>query len=177
MKLDTNALLKSAGIGAGAMLVLTLLAQIPFVGIACCCLIWLGYVGIGALYGVFARKNGALISAGPVALGGALAAAIAGVVQGIISGIVALVTTSAGMMTETLSQLQQQGIDIPPEMYQVYTSAAIGPAAAVMGICMAIVIGGIMGAIGGAIYGATQGGKAAPAPAVVESPPSPSDWD
>jgi hypothetical protein len=175
MKLDSNALLKSAGIGAGAMLVLTLLAQIPLVGIACCCLIWLGYAGIGALYGVFARQNGALISAGPIALGGALAAAIAGVVQGIISGIVTLVFTSADMMTQTLVQLQQQGIDIPPEMYDVYTSGVMGPLAAVMGICMAIVFGAVLGAIGGAIYGATQSGKGTPA--VAESPPSPSDWD
>jgi hypothetical protein len=175
MKLDGNALLKSAGIGAAAMLVLTLLTQIPFVGIACCCLIWLGYAGVGALYGVFARQNGALISAGPVALGGALAAAIAGVVQGIISGIVTLIFTSADMMTQTLMQLQQQGIDIPPEMYDFYASGAMGPAAAVVGLCMAIVIGAVLGAIGGAIYGATQSGKGAPA--VVESPPSPTDWD
>jgi hypothetical protein len=155
--------------------VLTLLTQIPFVGIACCCLIWLGYAGVGALYGVFARQNGALVSAGPVALGGAIAAAIAGVVQGIINGIVTLVFASSGMMAQTLTQLQQQGFDIPPEMAQFYSSAAIGPAAAVVSVCMAIVIGAVLGAIGGAIYGATQGGKGAPA--VVESPPSPTDWD
>lgn len=180
MNLDNNALFKAAGIGAAAVLVLTLLSQIPLVGIACCCVLWLSYLGIGALYGVFAKQNGALISAGPLALGGALAAAIAGIVQGIISSIVSLLFTSEAAMAEALAQLEAQGMEVPPEMLELYTGTGFGIASALIGICMALFIGAILGAIGGAIYGATQQGRGPVAPAYESAPPpppAPSSWD
>jgi hypothetical protein len=133
-----------------------LLAQIPLVGIACCCVLYLGYAGVGVLYGVFAKKNGTPISAGPVALGGAIAAAIAGFVGGVVSGIFALLAVSAGAMADVLTQLEAQGFDVPPELAGLYAGTGMGVAGAVLGVCMTLIIGAILGAIGGAIYGGTQ---------------------
>ncbi|NLH06658.1 MAG: hypothetical protein GX484_03545, partial [Chloroflexi bacterium] len=94
MQLDNSALLKATGVGAAVVLVLTLLSQIPLLRLVFCCVLWcvlwLGYVGIGALYGVIARRGGAMFSAGPLALGGAIAAGLSGIVQGIISSIISL---------------------------------------------------------------------------------------
>lgn len=177
MRLDTNALWKATGVGAAVVLVLTLLSQIPFVGLLFCCVLWLSYVGIGALYGVFARRNGTPISAGPAALGGAIAAALAGIVQGIISALVTTVFTSTEALTEALNQLEGQGFEVPPEFYDVYTTPGFAIATALMSICFAFFIAAIMGAIGGAIYGATQRTEP-PAPTYTpygQGPPGPFD--
>lgn len=117
------------------------------------------------LYGLFARQKAGTISGGPAALGGAISAAIGGVVRGIVTAIAALVagTTAA---TEALYQLQAQGFDIPPEVFQMYTTPGFGVAAAVIGLCGAIIFAAILGAIGGAIYGATQKDKGTGVPAV-----------
>lgn len=172
MKLDNNALLKAAGIGAGAMVVLSLLSQIPIVGLACCCLVWLGYAGVGALYGYFARQNGMMIEAGPIALGGAIAAAIAGVAQGLVSGIISLIFTTGDAMAQALTQLEASGIDVPPEMASMYTGATFGIFALFMGLCFSIVIGAVLGAVGGAIYGATQRDTLPPPPPAEPVPPA-----
>lgn len=166
MKLDNNALLKAAGIGAGAMVVLSLLGQIPIVGLVCCCLVWLGYAGIGVLYGVFAKQNGMQIEAGPIALGGALAAAIAGVAQGLISGIISLIFTSGDAMAQAFTQLEASGVDVPPEMMNLYTGASFGILVLFIGLCFSVVFGAALGAIGGAIYGAVQRDTLPPAPPI-----------
>jgi hypothetical protein len=155
MKLDTNALLKAAGIGAGGALVLALLRLIPFVGIVCCCLIWLGYAGIGVLYGMFVKQSGGAVNAGSFALGGAIGAAIAGFISGLVNGIYTLIAGTASYAT-ALESMEQQGLDIPPEVYSLYTGPAIGVGGAFLSVCGAIIFGAILGAIGGAIYGATQ---------------------
>lgn len=166
MSLDSNALLKSAGIGAGAMFVLALLAQVPLVGLVCCCLIFLGYAGVGAGYGYFVKQNEGEINPGSFALGGAIAAAIAGIVQGVISGIAALII-GTGSTAASLAQLEAQGIDIPPEMYDLYAGAGAGAVGALTSICCAFIIAAVLGAIGGAIYGAVVKDKDVPeAPAV-----------
>jgi hypothetical protein len=170
MKLDTNALLKAGGIGAGAMLVLSLLARVPFVGIVCCCLVYLGYAAIGVGYGYFAKQNGTPISAGSVALGGAIAAGIGGVLAGLVNGIGSYILFSSGGMVAMLGQLQQAGLTIPPETYQMYQQPFMGPLIAVMGFCFAIVIGAVIGAIGGAIYGGTQGNAGPAGPGDVITP-------
>ncbi len=156
MKLDTSALLKAGGIGAAAMLVLTLMSLIPIVGFVCCCLLYLGFAGVGVLYGVFAKQSGSPLGAGPGALGGAVSAAIAGLVQGIVSGVATLIMAGAGMMANYLSQVETMGYDIPPELYDFYASSAFGIIAALFSICWGVIIGAILGAVGGAIYGATQ---------------------
>jgi len=169
VNLDNNALLKSAGIGAGAALVLVLLTMIPIVGIVCCCVLYLGYAGIGVLYGVFAKQNGATVEPGSMALGGAIAAAVAGFVQGIVNGIVSFIGLQSGGTVQQLQQLyQQMGIDVPPQTYQMLQAPGMGLAAAAFGICFGLFIGAILGAIGGAIYGATQRNNAPPpAPAAM----------
>ncbi|MBN1122075.1 MAG: hypothetical protein JXJ17_13425 [Anaerolineae bacterium] len=164
MKLDTNALWKSAAIAAGGGLVLALLKLIPLAGIVCCCLLWLGYAGAGVLYGVFAKQGENGVDAGSGALGGAIAGAAAGLMAGIVGAISSLIMGTAGMMS-SLSQLQDQGIDVPPEMYDMYGSAAVGPMSAVMSLCGAFIFAAILGAIGGVIYGATQKDKGEVPPA------------
>lgn len=163
MGLNTNALLKAAGIGAAAMVVLTLLTFIPLLGIVCCCLLYLGYAGVGALYGHFAKQNAALTGAGSAALGGAVAAAIAGLVYGIVNGAIFLVISATGGMVSYLQQLEGLGFDVPPEVAQLYAGTGGGLLVAALSICWGIVIGAVLGAIGGAIYGATQKGSTAPA--------------
>lgn len=163
MSLNTNALLKAAGIGAAAVFILTLLTFIPFVGIVCCCLLYLGYAGVGVLYGYFAKQNIPQVDAGSAALGGAVAAAIAGLVYGIVNGAVFLITSVSGGMSSYLRQLEDLGFYMPPEVYQLYTGIGGGLLIAALSICWGIVIGAVLGAIGGAIYGATQKGSAAPA--------------
>ncbi len=163
MGLNTNALLKAGGIGAAAMFVLTLLTFIPFVGIVCCCLLYLGYAGIGVLYGYFARRNTAFINAGSAALGGAIAAAIGGLVYGIVNGAAYLVMSASGMLTDYLRSMEELGFDLPPEVYQLYSGVGGGILVAAISLCWGILIGAVLGAIGGAIYGATQQGSATPA--------------
>lgn len=163
MGLNTNALLKAGGIGAAAMLVLTLLTFIPFVGVVCCCLLYLGYAGIGVLYGYFAKQNTSLTSAGSAALGGAVAAAIAGLVYGIVNGAAYLIMSASGMLTDYLRSIEELGFTVPPEVYQLYSGVGGGILVAAFSLCWGILIGAVLGAIGGAIYGATQQGSAAPA--------------
>lgn len=166
MSLDTNALLKAGGIGAAALLVLTLLAQIPAVGIVCCCLAYLAYVAIGAGYGFFAVKNGRMVNVGAFALGGAISAAVAGIVQGIVGGILSLILTTPAQMAQALDQLRSMGYDIPPEVAQFYTTAGAGVASIFVGICCAFIIAAVLGAIGGAIYAAANQNRTPTATAV-----------
>jgi hypothetical protein len=164
MKLDTSALWKSAAIAAGGGLVLALLKLIPIAGVVCCCLLWLGYAGAGVLYGVFAKQGENGVDAGSGALGGAIAGAAAGLMAGIVGSITTLIigTSSA---TAALYQLEDQGVDVPPQMFDMYTSGAAGPLGAVMSLCGAFIFAAILGAIGGVIYGATQKDKGGMTPA------------
>ena len=157
MSLDTNALLKAAGIGAAALLVLSLLAQIPLLGVVCCCIAYLAFIAVGAGYGFFARKNGGMLTVGGSALGGAIAGAIAGVVQGLIGGLAALIFAAPATMAQTLDQLRSMGYDVPPEVAQLYSTAGVGVIGIFASICWGFFIAAILGAIGGAIYAvATQ---------------------
>jgi hypothetical protein len=166
MSLDTNALLKAGGIGAAALLVLTLLAQIPAVGIVCCCLAYLAYVAIGAGYGFFAVKNSGMVNVGAFALGGAISAAVAGIVQGIVGGILSLILGSSAAALQAIEQLRSAGYDVPPEVAQFYTTAGAGVASIFIGICCAFIIAAVLGAIGGAIYAAANQSRTPTAPAV-----------
>ncbi len=177
MNLNNRALTRAIGIGAGAIFVLSLIAQIPFVGLLCCCLIWLAYIGVGALYPYFAQRDGTPVTGGQAALGGAIAAAVAGLVQGIVSAVASLLFASADTVTQSLQQLEQSGLEVPPEMYDMYANglgAGVGIAAALVAICFSLVIGAILGAIGGAIYNGVRGNRApvAPPPPPPAEPPS-----
>nr|MBN1228189.1 hypothetical protein [Anaerolineae bacterium] len=167
MKLDTNALLKAAGIGAGGALVLALLGRIPYVGIACCCLVYLGFAGVGVLYTVFARQNNTPLDAGPMALGGAIAGAISGLLMGIVNGIFSAIQIGSGAIYNQLYMLEDAGLDLPPEVYDMYSGGAGTIIGAVCGsLCWGVIIAAILGAAGAAIFAATQKDKVPPPPPV-----------
>ena len=176
MSLDTNALLKSAGIGAGVLVVLAIISGVASLAVGpaadpsimgavgilsmvCCCVGLLLYAAVGVGYAWFAQKNETPLEPGPMALGGGLAALIAGVVQGVVNSIFSLITGSAGMAD---AMAQFQGADLPPEF-----AAAAGGGAIVgvcIGLCVVIVLSAGLGAAGGAIYAAAAKPKE-PAPA------------
>ena len=157
--LNTSALMKAGGIGIGAIIVLNLLGLIPIVGIACCCLGWLAYVGVGALYGLFAKQDGTPVDTAQFAIGGAIAGAAMGLVGGIVNGITSAIFGGAAM-ADAMAQLQGQGIDVPPELMG---GATVGIGAILLGVCFAFVFAAVLGAAGGAIYAATAKDKPAAA--------------
>ena len=151
--------LKAGLIGAGIMLVLTLLSQIPGVGCVCCGLTWLVYAGIGALAGFFLTP--------PRAAGtGAGAGAIAGLVSGAVGGIdwiivlaIQMALTGPGEIAsaidpEQMRQLIELGID--PEMFTMFSG--VGGVAIGGGLCCltGLAVGAGMGAVGGAIFAAVK---------------------
>src|SRR5690606_32647769 len=75
---------------------------------------------------------------------------------------ISLAFTSEAAVAEALAQLEAQGMEVPPEMLELYTGTGFGVASALFAICFSFFIAAILGAIGGAIYGATQRGAAAP---------------
>jgi hypothetical protein len=158
MNLDTNSLLKAGGIGVAAVVVLNLLALIPFVGVVCCCLAILAYGGIGAGYGYFTMQEGNTADPGQFALGGAVTAAAASIVAGIINAIVQLILTTLGISSAAaLSQFEGQ---LPPEVAsQLAGAAGFTVVGAITGICIGFFVAAALGAIGGAIYGSTQQNK------------------
>jgi hypothetical protein len=162
--LDTNALIKSAGIGAVVTLALAIITnaaglvspQLALLSIVCCCVAYLFFVAIGAGYALFAKQNGKPMEPGPMALGGAIAALIAGVVMGIVNTIATLVF-GAQMITQTMTQFQTA--DVPAGMME--GSMAVG---LMIGLCLVLIFSAGFGAAGGAIYAAvTKERPSAPA--------------
>ena len=153
--------LKAGLIGAGVMLVVTLLnlIPVPFLGCVCCGLAWLAYAGIGALAGRYLDPPR---TAGAGAGAGAIAGLISGATRGVIMSIVIAVQTalgSAGDITsmldpEMLRQLRDLGVD--PEMFAVFTG--VGGVALAGGLCClgALAAGALFGALGGVIYSSTN---------------------
>ncbi len=160
MKLDTNALLKAGGIGLGGGLVLGLASQVPLVGLLCCCLVPIAWVGAGVLYGLFAKNNDTEINAGQFAIGGA----IAGLAAGVGTSIINIIASSIVLMTSDISDLMSiytdLGIDLPPEMLDVYANGG-GTGYAILGVvmvmCGMVFFAAAAGAIGGAAYGGIVG--------------------
>ncbi len=151
--------LRAGLIGAGIMLVVTLLSQIPFISCICCALTWLVYAGIGALAGNFLpppRNAGT----------GAGAGAIAGLISGAAGGIVWIIVMAIQMVTgstgdvmpmidaETMRQLVELGID--PEMFAMLSGTVGAVIAGGMCCLMGLATGAGMGAIGGAIFAAAK---------------------
>lgn len=175
MNLDNRALLRSAGIGAAALAILGLLANVPVVGLICCCLLPFGYIGVGASYPYFAGRNltgPTMLTTGGAALGGGIAAAIAGLVQGIVSGIASMLFfSSAGGTQAYIDSLEAAGVEVPPEYASMLASGGLGAGSILGAMCFGLVIGLVLGAIGGLIYNSMRpaGGTlppAAPPPAV-----------
>ena len=151
--------LRAGLIGAGIILVVTLLSQIPYLGCVCCGLTWLIYAGIGALAGYF-------LTPPRVAGTGAGAGAIAGLVSGAVGGLVWIVIMviqmavggtgqiMSAMDPEMMRQLAELGVD--PDVFAIFSGA--GGVAIAGGMCCltGLAIGAGMGAVGGAIFAAVQ---------------------
>ncbi len=151
--------LRAGLIGAGIILVVTLLSQIPYVSCICCGLTWLVYAGIGALAGNFMTPpRTAGTGAGAGAIAGLISGAAAGVVWIIVMAI-QMVMGGTGEITpfidpETMRQLVELGID--PEMF-ARLSGTVGAVIAGGMCCLTgLATGAGMGAIGGAIFAAAK---------------------
>ncbi len=151
--------LKAGLIGAGIMLLVTILNQVSFLTCICCGLTWLVYAGIGVLAGYFLTPPR---TAGTGAGAGAIAGLISGAAGGLVWVIIIIIQMAAGgtgdvmsaIDAETMRQLVELGID--PEMFAIFSG--MGGAAIIGGMCCltGLATGAGMGAIGGAIFGAAQ---------------------
>lgn len=149
--------LKAGLIGAGVILVLTLLNQIPvpWLSCACCGITLLVYVGIGALAGYFVPP---LRTAGSGAGAGAIAGLISGLVAAIVWSIAMAISIAAGGTNDILSQLdpemlrQLTEIGVDPQMFAVFSGA--GGVALGSGMCcvFSLAWGAGAGALGGLIF-------------------------
>lgn len=153
-----QAWLKAGLIGAGVMIVLSLLGLIPLPGIGCIIflLVILAYVGIGALAAYYLPP---IRDSGRAAGQGALAALIASVVYGLFSLITSLIRASmfdasevlAQLPPEMLQQMQQQGVD-PGIFFGIGGAAIFGTLCCTLGL----LLGAGLGALGGLIYASAQ---------------------
>ena len=151
--------LKAGLIGAGIILVVTLLSQIPFLNCICCGLTWLVYAGIGALAGYFLTPPR---TAGTGAGAGAIAGLVSGAAGGLIWAIIMAIQTAIGGAQNIMSaidpqvmrQLAELGVD--PEMFAIFSG--VGGVVIAGGMCCltGLAIGAGMGAIGGAIFAAAK---------------------
>jgi hypothetical protein len=114
------------------------------IGLLLGCIGFLMYLAYGALYGVFARRDGTPVDVGQYALGGGLTGAIVAIVGAVIGGIVSV--ASGAMAAATAAQ------DLPPEAAGFMGGAII--VGLVVGLCVALVLGGGLAAAGGALYAA-----------------------
>jgi ABC-type Fe3+ transport system permease subunit len=165
MSLDNKSLMRAGGIGAGVLVVVSILSAVtalffPLLVFICCCLVIILYAGIGAGYGYFSIQNGNPSDPGQFALGGAIAAAAASIVAGIVGAIVQAIMAALNLgAAATAAQLE--AFDLPPEATAAFgMSAGFSIAEAFVSICLGFFIAAALGAIGGAIYGATQQNKA-----------------
>jgi len=123
-------------------------AALAFVALCGCCLLYLGFGGIGALYGWFAQKDTPILEMGPTALGGALTAVAVGFLAGLCNGVIGLITG--------VSQFSQAG---SLGGSQTTALAASGIVGLLIGLCFAIFLSAGFGAAGGAIYASVRGNK------------------
>ena len=151
MSIDTNALIKAAGIGAVVILILAgssnavgiVAPDIAVLSIVCCCIAYLFYAIIGVGYAFFAQQNQTPMDVGMMALGGALSAVIASVVQMFVN-IIGLLLVGAPSAFAQLGGVDQTA------------AVAGGLAGGLIGLCIVFVVSAAMGAAGGAIYAAVS---------------------
>jgi hypothetical protein len=168
--LDTNALLKTMGVGVGVVIVLAVFsygvnalvlgtapgempdpAAIPtgyLIYSACfSCVGYLLLALLGASYGFFAQRNGMAPHAGRMALGGAIALVAVGAVSGTIS---LLITPLQRVFRESFMQA-----GLPP--YGLFRGFI--PLMMLIGLCVGLMIYVALGAGGGAVYGLIARGR------------------
>lgn len=153
--MDTQAILKAGGVGAGVLIVLNVLGLIPCVGCITLILSLLAYVGIGVLAALWMKppRDGA---------SGAKNGAVAALAAGLISGLVNMVLAGIQFSISGTSQITEAINSLPPEQAQALADAGISPAAlgigAVLGIgvgccLLGILIAAGLGAAGGYYWG------------------------
>lgn len=170
--LDTNALLKTMGIGMAAVILIAAFGyavnalvlgiapgEIPFdmqaiptgywvYSVCASCGSYLLIMLIGAGYGFFAQRNGMAPHAGRMALGGALAL----LAPGIVSTILSLAITPIADTLETsfvMSGLPSYGL-----------FRGFIPLMMIVSVCGTLSINAALGAGGGAVYGLIARGRA-----------------
>lgn len=156
--MDMQAVLKAGGVGAGVLIVLSLLGLIPCLGCLSIPLSVAAYIGIGVLaaYWMVLPRT---VSSG--ATNGAVAAIVAALIDGVVSSLIntaQFAISGADPFTQALEGL-------PPEQLAAFQDAGIDPAtfaglgiAGVLGIaavCCVIwlVVAAALGAAGGAFWG------------------------
>lgn len=165
-----NGWLKAGLIGAGILVVLSLLGLIPIVALCVLPLRWITYIVVGVLAASYMLPPR---DAGSAAKDGALAGAVSAAGGGFVGLIIATIQAATGggmQMAEILRQLPPEAMQalrdagIPPEMLLGGAGQAAGGAAAIGGaaVCGSVCcVGGIifaaaLGAIGGAIYASVK---------------------
>jgi hypothetical protein len=150
--------LRAGLIGAGILLVLSLLGLVPLVSCIAPILQLLAFIGIGALAGSYLppRREG-----GRAAGQGALAGLIAGLVGAVASTLLSAVgMANAGgtaailqqLPPETLQQFEQAGLD--PAMF--LNTGTIAGATALCCLPTGLIAGALLGALGGLIYASAK---------------------
>lgn len=159
--MDTPAVLKAGGVGAGVLILLTLLGYIPCVGCITFILSLIAYAGIGVLAAYWMTLPR---TTGSGALNGALATGAAA----LIAGVIGLIINSLYFAITGSSQIAQAIAELPPEQMQAMAQAGIDPTmfaglgiAGVLGIgtlCCGLwlVIAAALGAAGGAVWGSSH---------------------
>jgi hypothetical protein len=153
--MDTQAVLKAGGVGAGVLVLLTLMSLIPCVGCFTWILTLLAYVGIGVLAAYWMTPPR---DSGSGAKNGAIAAAAAG----LIAGLVNIVIQGAYFAITGASQMAQVMADLPPEQLEALREAGIdantlgiGAVVAATGGCclLGVLLAAALGAAGGYYWG------------------------
>lgn len=153
--MDTRAIVKAGGVGAGVLLVLNLLGLIPCVGCITLILTLLVYVGVGVLAALWMKppRDGA---------SGAKHGAVAALAAGLISGLVNMVLAGIQFSISGTSQMTEVINNLPPDQAAALAQAGISPAAlgvgAVLGLSagcclLGILIAAGLGALGGYFWG------------------------
>lgn len=150
--------LKAGLIGAGILLVLSLLSLVPLVSCIAPILQLLAFVGIGALAGSYLPPRR---ESGRAAGQGALAGIVAGVAGAIFSTILSAIGLAASggtaailqqMPPETLQQFEQAGLD--PNMF--LNTGTVAGATALCCLPTGLILGALLGALGGLIYASAK---------------------
>lgn len=150
--------LKAGLIGAGVMVVLSLLSMVPFLSCLAFPLQFLAYLGVGGLAAAYMLPRR---ETGPAAGQGALAGLIASLASGLISLVV---TPIALAMQGGASAIINQ---LPPDVLQQFEQAGLDPSLlfnpgtlmGVAGLCClptGLIVGAVLGALGGLIYAAVK---------------------
>jgi hypothetical protein len=156
--MDTQAVLKAGGVGAGVLILLSILGVIPCVGCITLILGLAAYVGVGILAARWMTppRDGA---------SGAKNGAAAALIAGLASGLVNMVIGGAQFAISGTTSMTEAINNLPPEQAAALAEAGISPAALGIGTILGVgagccllgmVIAAALGAAGGYYWGNTH---------------------